>query len=39
MRYNEEEKRTLVSLYYNGKTVSEICQKHLLHLDSDTSAC
>lgn len=28
MRYSEEEKRTLVSLYYNGKTVSEICQEH-----------
>lgn len=28
MRYNEEEKRTLVSLYYNGKTVAEICQEH-----------
>lgn len=30
MRYNEEEKRTLVSLYYNGKTVAEICQEHQL---------
>lgn len=28
MRYSEKEKRTLVSLYYNGKTVSEICQEH-----------
>ena len=28
MRYSEEEKQTLVSLYYNGKTVSEICQEH-----------
>lgn len=28
MRYSEEEKRILVSLYYDGKTVSEICQKH-----------
>lgn len=28
MRYSEEEKRTLVSLYYNGKTVAEICQEH-----------
>lgn len=27
MRYNEQEKRTLVSLYYNGKTVAEICQE------------
>ena len=30
MHYNEEEKRTLVSLYYNGKTVAEICQEHQL---------
>ena len=30
MRYNEEEKRTLVSLYYSGKTVAEICQEHQL---------
>ena len=28
MRYSEEEKRTLVSLYYSGKTVAEICQEH-----------
>lgn len=28
MRYSEEEKRTLVSLYYNGKPVIEICQEH-----------
>lgn len=28
MRHNEKEKRTLVSLYYNGKTVAEICQEH-----------
>ena len=28
MRYSEEEKRTLVSLYYNGKTVDKICQEH-----------
>ncbi|HIT53565.1 MAG TPA: IS3 family transposase [Candidatus Fimivicinus intestinavium] len=28
MRYSEEEKRTLVSLYYNGRTVAEICQEH-----------
>ena len=28
MHYNEEEKRILVSLYYNGKTVDEICQEH-----------
>lgn len=28
MRYSEEEKRTLVSLYYNGKPVAEICQEH-----------
>ena len=27
MRYNEQEKRTLVSLYYNGKTVAEVCQE------------
>ncbi len=28
MRYDEKEKRTLVSLYYNGKSVTEICQDH-----------
>lgn len=28
MHYNEEQKRTLISLCYNGKTVSEICQEH-----------
>lgn len=28
MRYSEEEKRTLVSLYYNEKSVTEICQEH-----------
>lgn len=28
MRYSEKEKRTLVSLYYNGKSVTEICQEH-----------
>ena len=28
MRYSEEEKRTLVSLYYSGKTAYEICQEH-----------
>ena len=28
MRYNEEEKRTLVSLYSNGKPVTEICRKY-----------
>lgn len=28
MHYNEEQKRTLVSLYYNGKPVAEICQEH-----------
>lgn len=30
MRYSEEEKRTLVSLYYNGKSAAEICQEHQL---------
>lgn len=28
MRYSEEEKRTLASLYYNGKSVTEICMEH-----------
>ena len=28
MRYSEEEKRILVSLYYSGKTVSDVCQEH-----------
>lgn len=28
MRYSEEKKRTLVSLYYNGKTVSDVCRGH-----------
>ncbi|WP_139193335.1 IS3 family transposase [Angelakisella massiliensis] len=28
MRYGEKEKRTLASLYYNGKSVTEICQEH-----------
>lgn len=28
MRYSEEEKRTLVNLYYNSKPVAEICQEH-----------
>lgn len=28
MNYNEEEKRALVNLYYNGKTAAEICQEH-----------
>ena len=28
MRYSEEEKRILVSLYYSGKTVYDVCQEH-----------
>lgn len=28
MRYSEKEKQTLVGLYYNGKTVSAICQEY-----------
>ena len=28
MRYNEQEKRILVNLYYNGKPVAEICHEH-----------
>ena len=28
MRHNEKEKCTLVSLYYDGKSVTEICQEH-----------
>mgnify|MGYP001852826835 FL=1 len=43
MRYNEEEKRTLVSLHYSGKSDTEICRKRqpsrstFLHLDSKSS--
>lgn len=28
MRYSEGEYRTLVSFYYDGKPVTEICQEH-----------
>lgn len=30
MRHNEEEKRMLVSQYYNGKPVSDICQQNAI---------
>lgn len=28
MRYSEEEKQTLVGLYYSGKSVAEICEEN-----------
>lgn len=28
MRYNNSKKQELVSQYYNGKSVTEICQEH-----------